>query len=102
MHSLSDSGHRADWPWLRAQTHEKFNPARIHAFVYDLTSTTPTLSDRLREAIFDPAPPVPSKQVDLLSCIFVLSAIPPERQQSTIANLLQVSPKKREREEQGS
>lgn len=45
---------------------------------------------RLREAVFDPSPPVSHTQADLLSSIFVLSAISPEEQPGVVFNLLQV------------
>ena len=68
--------------------HPDYKPKRVHAFVYDLTSTD-SLLERLQESeaiLKDSESPL----VDLISCIFVLSAIPPEKQAQAIRNLCQV------------
>ncbi|KNE69232.1 hypothetical protein AMAG_13617 [Allomyces macrogynus ATCC 38327] len=59
------------------QSHELFDPSRCTAFVADLTKDDVT-------AI------VPAGTVDLLSAIFVLSAIPPEKMDYAVENLARV------------
>lgn len=77
------------------KSHPAYDPSRINAFVFDLTSSTPTLSVKLSEAppeFNEPrsalSPTLPS--VDLISCIFVLSALPPERHQASVQSLISV------------
>ncbi|KAI8909075.1 S-adenosyl-L-methionine-dependent methyltransferase [Gorgonomyces haynaldii] len=57
------------------QKDEKYNPERMHAFVCDLTKDN--LSDSCQN-------------VDVVSCIFVLSAIPPHKLSQTIQNIKSV------------
>lgn len=64
----------------------------MHAFVHDLTS--PTLPAQLRAAppqFWDsPSSPLPptAHLVDLISCVFVLSALPPKAQSPALLSLL--------------
>ena len=58
------------------KTHSLFNDSRVHAFVHDITSGT------LLEQ-------VPEESVDIVSLIFVLSAINPDKLPSVIKNISQ-------------
>ncbi|KAJ3374686.1 Methyltransferase-like protein 6 [Allomyces arbusculus] len=59
------------------QNHDLFDPSRCTAFVADLTKDDLTAT-------------VPAGTVDLLSAIFVLSAIPPEKMDHAVKNIAQV------------
>ncbi|KAJ2804959.1 hypothetical protein H4R21_001442 [Coemansia helicoidea] len=56
---------------------ERYNADRCRAFVCDITK------DRLAETI-------PPHSVDLVSAIFVLSALPPEKQAAAVANIAEI------------
>ncbi|CAG8435746.1 6216_t:CDS:2 [Diversispora eburnea] len=60
--------------------HEQYNESRCHAFVCDLSN------DKLKDYI-------PSQNIDIVSSIFVLSAIPPEHHLSVIRNVSEVTRK---------
>lgn len=63
----------------------RYDPARINAFVFDLTSSSPPLSSFLH-----PAPPSPYASwppPSTISLIFVLSAIPPHLHLAVLSNL---------------
>ncbi|ORZ29537.1 hypothetical protein BCR44DRAFT_1449525 [Catenaria anguillulae PL171] len=64
-------------PLIAHNDTEQFDPARVTAFVADLTK------DALTET-------VPRQSVDVASCIFVLSAIPPEDLATAVANVASV------------
>ncbi|KAJ2006717.1 hypothetical protein GGI04_000135 [Coemansia thaxteri] len=59
------------------QTNELYNSARCRAFVCDITK------DRL-------AATIPPHSVDIVSAIFVLSALPPEKQADAVSNILEI------------
>ncbi|CAG8785656.1 15295_t:CDS:2 [Gigaspora rosea] len=60
--------------------HEQYDNLRCHAFVCDLTT------DNLIDSI-------PSRNIDVVSLIFVLSAIPPENHYNVIRNISEVTKK---------
>ncbi|CAG8540500.1 5744_t:CDS:10 [Cetraspora pellucida] len=60
------------------KNHEKYDNLRCHAFVCDLTT------DSLKNNI-------PSGNIDVVSLIFVLSAIPPEKHYDVIRNISEVT-----------
>ncbi|CAG8435154.1 979_t:CDS:10 [Scutellospora calospora] len=62
------------------KNHEQYDNLRCHAFVCDLTT------DNLKDHI-------PSRNVDVVSLIFVLSAIPPESHYNVIRNISEVTKK---------
>lgn len=80
------------------QANPAYDTSHVHAFVHDLTCPpgSATLPAQLRsappqfwDAPSDPLPPV-AHLVDLISCVFVLSALPPKLQAPAIAALLAV------------
>lgn len=73
------------------KSHPSYQSSRIHAFVFDLTSTSPTLHDKLNDrSISLESAATFSPSVDLISCIFVFSALPPEKHQASAQNLIDV------------
>ncbi|KAG0150977.1 hypothetical protein CROQUDRAFT_720179 [Cronartium quercuum f. sp. fusiforme G11] len=77
------------------KSHPDYQPSRVNAFVFDLTSSVPSLSTKLNQTPpeFNQTESIPtliSSLVDLISCIFVLSAIPPEKHRSSIQSLIDV------------
>ncbi|KAI5476486.1 methyltransferase, partial [Pseudohyphozyma bogoriensis] len=84
----------------QVKAHAQYNPAKVHAFVHDLTAESPTLAEQLASAApefwvlpSDPAsPPQPSTShlPDIISCIFVLSALPPKAQAGAVRSLISV------------
>ncbi|KAJ1726572.1 hypothetical protein LPJ61_005094 [Coemansia biformis] len=59
------------------KANDGYNKDRCHAFVCDITQ------DRLIETI-------PPHSVDIVSAIFVLSALPPEKQAAAVANIAEI------------
>lgn len=78
------------------KSHPNYDPTRINAFVFDLTSPPPALSIKLSECSsdFDLAQDTSShpvtQTVDLISCIFVFSALPPDKHQTSVQTLIEV------------
>ncbi|KAH9824083.1 S-adenosyl-L-methionine-dependent methyltransferase [Melampsora americana] len=71
------------------KSHSSFHSSRIHPFVFDLTSTSPSLDEKLKEPSIN-FHPTSSPSVDLISCVFVFSALPPEKHQLSAQNLIDV------------
>lgn len=65
------------------RSHPAYDPSRVNAFVYDLTSPHPPLSSFLHQDW--PA-------VTTISLIFVLSAIPPDLHATVLSNLASLLP----------
>jgi methyltransferase-like protein 6 len=67
------------------EAHPEFAPERVHAFVHDLTAVDASLRSRLDESCqFGQV----GQPVDLASCIFVLSALPPEKHAVAVQNIV--------------
>jgi len=66
------------------QSHPSYDPSRVHAFVHDLTSS-PSLLPSILSSSSLPSP-------TFISCIFVLSAIPPTQHLSTLQTLVDQLP----------
>lgn len=70
--------------------HPQYNPSKVHAFVHDLTKPE-DLQARLQDTSDAFETPFDTSQgVDLISCIFVLSAIPPEKLAAAVKGLVEV------------
>ena len=69
------------------RSHPLYDPHRVNAFVFDLTSPTPPLSSLLTTPPYDAWPAVTT-----ISLIFVLSAIPPQLHAQVLASLAALLP----------
>ena len=58
------------------QSHPAYDPTRITAFVHDLTAPDPSLRSRIGGD--------DGVEADLVTCLFVLSAIPPEKLRTAV------------------
>lgn len=76
------------------QSHPSFSPSRVHPFVHDLCASSPPgrLVDRLKEAEegFGRLGDDEAGRVDVVSCVFVLSAIPPEKHGVAVDRMVEV------------
>ncbi|GJN87686.1 hypothetical protein Rhopal_000641-T1 [Rhodotorula paludigena] len=68
------------------QSHVSHDPSHCHVFQHDLTAPIDDLRNKL-----DNAPPsfgTPIHSFDIISCVFVLSALPPEKQARAVETLV--------------
>lgn len=86
------------------QANEAYDTSHVHAFVHDLTcpaghATLPTQlqaappefwADPMPDSATTPTAPISTHQVDLISCVFVLSALPPKAQAPAVQALFDV------------
>ncbi|KAK4049381.1 hypothetical protein OIV83_004113 [Microbotryomycetes sp. JL201] len=75
------------------KSHSLYDPARVHAFVHDLTCPPgkPSLVEQLESGPTEFKPDGSQfRRPDVISCIFVLSALPPGAQKAAVQSLVDI------------
>lgn len=73
------------------QNHPLYTPTSCHVFQHDLTQPLSDLADKLAVAPPEFGDPVLPGSFDIVSCVFVLSALPPHKQAGAVQTLISVS-----------
>lgn len=73
------------------QDHPLYSLSSCHVFQHDLTLPLPVLSDKLAQSPPEFGDPVQEEDFDIVSCIFVLSALAPRTHAPALETLLSVS-----------
>lgn len=74
----------------RQQTHPLYTPSSCHIFQHDLTLPLSSLSDKLASPPPEFGDPILPGSFDIVSCVFVLSALPPHKQAEAVKSLISV------------
>lgn len=72
------------------QNHPLYNPSSCHIFQHDLTLPLSSLSEKLASPPPEFGDPILPGSFDIVSCVFVLSALPPHKQAGAIQTLVSV------------
>lgn len=74
------------------QNHPLYTPSSCHIFQHDLTLPLSSLSEKLASPPPEFGDPILPGSFDIVSCVFVLSALPPHKQAEAIKTLISVRP----------
>ncbi|KWU42269.1 S-adenosyl-L-methionine-dependent methyltransferase, partial [Rhodotorula sp. JG-1b] len=70
------------------KNHPLYNPSSCHIFQHDLTLPLSALSEKLASPPPEFGDPILPGSFDIVSCVFVLSALPPHKQAGAIQTLV--------------
>ncbi|GAA5860221.1 hypothetical protein JCM3774_000348 [Rhodotorula dairenensis] len=70
------------------KNHPLYTPTSCHVFQHDLTLPLPDLAEKLARAPPEFGDPVLPGSFDIVSCVFVLSALPPHKQAGAVKTLI--------------
>ncbi|KAG0663094.1 hypothetical protein C6P46_002937 [Rhodotorula mucilaginosa] len=70
------------------KTHPLYTPSSCHIFQHDLTLPLSSLSDKLASPPPEFGDPILPGSFDIVSCVFVLSALPPHKQAEAVKSLI--------------